>query len=152
MAPDSSENTTTQWGALFPGQGSQYVGMGEFLIKGFPIARQCFEEADDTLGYNLTQLCLKGPENQLNLTENTQPALLTLSIATLRVVQSLINIKFCGAAGHSVGEYGALIAAGVIPFSKAVELVRLRGKLMQESVPQGHGGHARSHRSQIRRC
>ena len=126
-------------GALFPGQGSQFVGMGEFLLREFALARRCFEEASDTLGYDLTRLCLKGPENQLNLTENTQPALLTVSIATLRVVQDLTDAEFQGAAGHSVGEYGALVAAGVIPFFKALELVRLRGKLMQESVPPGEG-------------
>ena len=135
----TNENATRQWGALFPGQGSQFVGMGEFLLKEFAPARHCFEEAGDTLGYDLAKLCLKGPETQLNLTENTQPALVTLSIATLRVVQKLTGIQFQGAAGHSVGEYGALVGAGVISFSKAVELVRLRGKLMQESVPQGQG-------------
>lgn len=135
----TSQNEKPKWGALFPGQGSQYVGMGEFLLKEFPLARQCFEEADDTLGYNLTKLCLKGPETKLNFTENTQPALVTVSTAILKVIQSLTDIPFQGAAGHSVGEYGALVAAGVIPFPKALELVRLRGKLMQEAVPQGEG-------------
>ncbi len=129
----------SKWGALFPGQGSQFVGMGDFLFREFALARHCFEEADDTLGYDLSRLCLKGPEHQLNLTEYTQPALVTVSIATLRVVQDLTGVEFYGAAGHSVGEYGALVAAGVIPFARALELVRLRGKLMQESVPPGKG-------------
>ena len=125
--------------ALFSGQGSQYVGMGQFLIREFQKARECFEEASDSLGYDMAQLCLEGPEDQLQLTENTQPAILTVSVAGFRVLQDLMDLKFHGSSGHSVGEYGALVTAGVIAFPKALELVRLRGKFMQEAVPQGQG-------------
>lgn len=124
---------------LFPGQGSQSVGMGESLIKDFQPARVVFEEASDALGYDMAKLCTEGPADKLQLTEYTQPALLTHSIATLNALKSKtdLNIKAC--AGHSVGEYAALVASGVISFSKAVELVRYRGQLMQKAVPVGKG-------------
>jgi [acyl-carrier-protein] S-malonyltransferase len=125
--------------ALFPGQGSQHVGMGDFLIKESPVAKQIFEEASDTLGFNMIELCLKGPEQKLQQTEFTQPALLTASVASFRVVQEKIGFKVAGGAGHSVGEYAALVTSGVLKFSKALELVKLRGKLMQETVPIGKG-------------
>jgi [acyl-carrier-protein] S-malonyltransferase len=125
---------------LFPGQGSQAVGMGESLIKDFQPARVVFEEASDTLGFDMTKLCLEGPTDKLQLTENTQPALLTHSIATLNALKSRVDLNIKACAGHSVGEYAALVASGVISFSKAVELVRLRGQLMQKAVPVGKGG------------
>jgi [acyl-carrier-protein] S-malonyltransferase len=127
--------------ALFPGQGSQHVGMGRFLEEFSPLARQTFEEASDTLGIDMRRLCFEGPEDQLVLTENTQPSLLTVSVATYRVLENqgfMDNIK--GAAGHSVGEYAALVNARVLPFAKALQLVKLRGQLMQQTVPVGEGG------------
>lgn len=126
--------------ALFPGQGSQHVGMGGFLLEESTIAKQTFEEASDTLGFDMFDLCLKGPEDKLRLTENTQPALVTTSVATYRVVKEKTGLTPTASAGHSVGEYAALVAAGVFDFAKSVELVKLRGKLMQESVPVGKGG------------
>jgi [acyl-carrier-protein] S-malonyltransferase len=123
---------------LFPGQGSQTVGMGRDLFEKYSIARQTFEEADDALGYKLSQLCFEGPEDQLRLTEITQPAILTVSIAALRVMESQIPRPAC-VAGHSLGEYSAHVAAGTITFADAVRTVRNRGKYMQEAVPVGVG-------------
>lgn len=128
------------YGVVFPGQGSQHVGMSESLIKDKSIVKQTFEEASDTLGEDLIKLCLQGPEDQLRLTHNTQPALLTASVATYRALNQMGSQEPKAAAGHSVGEYAALVSAGVIEFSKAVELTRLRGELMQKSVPVGEGG------------
>ncbi len=127
---------------IYPGQGSQFVGMGDYLVKNFPLAKQIFEEASDTLSINMLDLCLNGPEDQLQLTTNTQPALLTISTVTHRVIDQICPLPAKAGAGHSVGEYAALVAAGVISFPKALELVRMRGKLMQESVPVGLGGMA----------
>jgi len=127
---------------IFPGQGSQYVGMGKELCDHFRVARDVFQEADDTLHFSVSGLCFKGPEEALRLTENTQPALLTTSIAALTVLQEEKGIKPHFTAGHSLGEYGALVASEALSFSEAVQIVRLRGKFMQEAVPVGEGAMA----------
>ena len=126
---------------LFPGQGSQAVGMGKDLAERFPVARQTFEEADEALGKKLSQLCFEGPEDQLRLTENTQPAILTASVAAWRVLDEK-GVKPAFVAGHSLGEYSAHVAAQTISFSDAVRTVRNRGKYMQEGVPVGTGAMA----------
>jgi [acyl-carrier-protein] S-malonyltransferase len=126
---------------LFPGQGSQAVGMGKDLFERFPVARRTFEEADQSLGKKLSQLCFEGPEEELRLTENTQPAILAVSVAAWRVLEEK-GIKPGFAAGHSRGEYSAHIAAGTISFADAVTTVRNRGKYMQEAVPVGTGAMA----------
>src|SRR5881296_1797027 len=126
---------------LFPGQGSQAVGMGKDLFERFPVARQTFEEADQSLGKNLSQLCFEGPEEQLRLTENTQPAILTVSVAAWRVLDQK-GIRPAFVAGHSLGEYSAHVVAGTISFADAVRTVRNRGKYMQEAVPVGMGAMA----------
>jgi [acyl-carrier-protein] S-malonyltransferase len=126
---------------LFPGQGSQAAGMGKELAALYPVARHTFQEADDALGFSISHLCFEGPEEQLKLTENTQPAILTMSTAVGRVLQEQgILPQF--AAGHSLGEYSAHVAAGTIVFSDAVRTVRDRGRYMQEAVPAGEGGMA----------
>ncbi len=126
---------------IFPGQGSQIVGMGKDLADKYPVARQTFQEADDALGYKLSQLCFGGPEDQLRLTEITQPAILTTSIAALRVLETRIP-KPAFVAGHSLGEYSAHVASGTFSFANAVRTVRNRGKYMQEAVPVGVGAMA----------
>src|SRR5437899_11872180 len=126
---------------IFPGQGSQLVGMGKDLDEKYPVAGQTFEEADEALGYKLSQLCFEGPEEQLRLTEITQPAILTVSIAALRAVETQIP-KPCFVAGHSLGEYSAHVASGTFSFADAVRTVRNRGKYMQEAVPVGVGAMA----------
>jgi len=126
---------------LFPGQGSQAVGMGKDLAERFAIARRTFEEADQALGRKLSQLCFVVPEDQLRLTENTQPAILAVSVAAWRVLDEKA-IKPAFVAGHSLGEYSAHVAAGTISFSDAVRTVRSRGKYMQEAVPVGTGAMA----------
>ena len=126
---------------IFPGQGSQAVGMGKDLAGKYPIARQTFEEADEALGYKLSQVCFEGPEEQLRLTEITQPAILAMSIAVLRVLEGQIP-KPSFVAGHSLGEYSAHVASGTMSFADAVRTVRSRGKYMQEAVPVGVGAMA----------
>src|SRR4051812_39008913 len=127
------------WGALFPGQGSQAVGMGRFLFDNFPIAKQLFEEASDTLKQDFKKLCFEGPDADLTLTENTQPALLLVSFATFRVAKETTGIKITAGAGHSVGEYAAVVAAGSVKFADALRAVRIRGQEMQKAVPVGQG-------------
>jgi len=126
---------------LFPGQGSQYAGMGKSLADNFPVAREAFDEADAALGLCISKLCFEGPAEALQLTENTQPALLTVSIAAFRVLSEK-GLKPDFVAGHSLGEYSALVAAGSIEFPDAVRLVRKRGEYMQAAVPQGVGAMA----------
>jgi [acyl-carrier-protein] S-malonyltransferase len=126
---------------IFPGQGSQLVGMGKDLAEKYPAARHTFAEADEALGYKLSQLCFEGPEEQLRFTEITQPAILTVSIAALRVLESRMA-KPGFVAGHSLGEYSAHVASGTFGFADAVRTVRNRGKYMQEAVPVGVGAMA----------
>ena len=126
---------------LFPGQGSQYAGMGKSLADNFPVAREAFDEADAALGLCISKLCFEGPAEALQLTENTQPALLTVSIAAFRVLRER-GLKPDFVAGHSLGEYSALVAAGSIEFADAVRLVRKRGEYMQAAVPPGVGAMA----------
>ena len=114
---------------IFPGQGSQYVGMGKELAEQFPVARDTFAEANDALGLDLQGLCFNGPEEQLKLTINTQPCILTVSIAALRVLQAEVGWKADYLAGHSLGEFSALVAADAMSFPDAVRMVRLRGRL-----------------------
>jgi [acyl-carrier-protein] S-malonyltransferase len=123
---------------LFPGQGSQYVGMGKSLCEAYPAAQHIFEEADQALVFPLSKLCFEGPEDQLKLTENTQPALLTVSIAA-HCILSEKGITADFVAGHSLGEYSALVAVGSLKFADAVRLVRKRGQYMQQAVPPGVG-------------
>jgi [acyl-carrier-protein] S-malonyltransferase len=126
---------------LFPGQGSQYAGMGKTLADRFDVAREAFQEADDALGFALSKLCFDGPSELLQLTENTQPALLTVSIAAFRILQKHGRKPDC-VAGHSLGEYSALVAAESIKFGDALRLVRKRGQYMQAAVPPGIGAMA----------
>lgn len=127
---------------VFPGQGSQYVGMGKELCDEFVIARNTFEEANDSLGFDLSALCFEGEQSELSLTTNAQPALLTTSIACLRVLQSETSLNPDFVAGHSLGEYTALVANGVFNLGDAVNVVRKRGEFMQEAVPVGVGAMA----------
>jgi [acyl-carrier-protein] S-malonyltransferase len=127
---------------VFPGQGSQYVGMGKEFFDRSPAAREVFAEANEALGYDIAKVCFQGPEEELKLTANTQPAILATSIAALRVMQAEGEIIPVAAAGHSLGEYGALVAAGGLCFADAIRLVHLRGKFMQEAVPVGMGAMA----------
>jgi [acyl-carrier-protein] S-malonyltransferase len=126
---------------LFPGQGSQFAGMGKALADEYPAAQQVFDEADEALGFRLSRMCFEGPDADLKLTANTQPALLTVSIAALRALQAL-DWAPDYVAGHSLGEYSALVAAGSLNFADAVRLVRRRGQYMQEAVPAGVGAMA----------
>jgi len=123
---------------VFPGQGAQYVGMGQEIFQNYPQAKAVFLEADKRLGYGLSDLCFNGPEEKLKLTIHTQPALLTTSIACLELIKET-GVKPDYVAGHSLGEYSALVAAEALDFSDAVWLVEQRGKLMQEAVPPGEG-------------
>lgn len=135
------ENGKSQIAFLFPGQGSQAVGMGKALADAHPLAQQTFDEADEALGFKLSQLCFEGPEEQLRLTEHTQPAILTVSVAAWRLLDEK-GIKPAFVAGHSLGEYSAHVASGTLAFADAVRAVRNRGKYMQEAVPVGTGAMA----------
>lgn len=126
---------------LFPGQGSQAAGMGKALAETYPSARAIFEQADEALGIAISTLCFEGPDDQLRLTENTQPALLTVSVAAWTVLAEM-GYKPDYTAGHSLGEYAALVAAGSLKFADAVRIVRNRGRYMQEAVPAGAGAMA----------
>jgi len=126
---------------LFPGQGSQYAGMGKTLAEAYPAARLVFESADQVLGFPISKVCLEGSDEDLRLTENTQPALLTVSIAAFTVLREL-GVRPDFVAGHSLGEYSALVAAGSLRFSDSLRLVRKRGRYMQEAVPPGVGAMA----------
>lgn len=126
---------------LFPGQASQYPGMGRNLAESFPESRAVFDQADAALGFAISQLCFEGGEDALKLTENTQPAILTVSVAAYRALETRgVTPDFT--AGHSLGEYSALVAAGALDFSEAVKVVRQRGRYMQEAVPAGAGAMA----------
>ncbi|MBP2650137.1 MAG: fabD [Firmicutes bacterium] len=126
---------------VFPGQGSQTVGMGKDLYDNFAVAKAVFEEADEALGFSITDMCFNGPEEELMKTYNTQPAILTVSVACYRVLKEA-GIDADIVAGHSLGEYSALVAAGALSFKEAVVLVHKRGQFMQQAVPLGEGGMA----------
>jgi len=127
---------------LFPGQGAQRVGMGAELAREFSAAREAFNEADEALGFKLSKLCFEGPEEDLRLTTNTQPATLATSIAALRAFTAEYGVEAEIAAGHSLGEYTALVAAGALEFAAALRAVRERGRQMQEACPAGQGSMA----------
>ncbi|MGB9145688.1 MAG: ACP S-malonyltransferase, partial [Acidobacteriaceae bacterium] len=131
----------TKLAFLFPGQNSQYTGMGRDLCGNFAVARQTFEEADEALGFSISKLCFEGPEEQLKLTEFQQPAICAVSVAALRVLAEK-GIAPALVAGHSLGEYAANVAAGSLAFADAVRTVRQRGRFMQEAVPAGQGAMA----------
>ncbi len=141
VAPEPS----SPYALLFPGQGSQKVGMGKLLYERSPAARAVFDEADEVLGERLSTLCFEGDPDVLSLTANTQPAILTCSIAALRVFEARVQPRLgapTACAGHSLGEFSALVAAGALRFADAVRLVRIRGQAMQEAVPAGVGAMA----------
>lgn len=127
---------------IFPGQGSQYAGMGKDLAANFRVAKDTFAEADDALGFKLSSLCFNGPEEDLKLTMNTQPAILAVSIAALRILLTESDVQADFLAGHSLGEYSALVAAGALTLPDALRTVRSRGRFMQEAVPVGVGAMA----------
>jgi [acyl-carrier-protein] S-malonyltransferase len=140
---------------LFPGQGSQYPGMGKDLAEKFPEARQVFEEVDDALGFSLSKLCFEGPAEDLQLTENTQPAILTVSVAAVRALKASGFPAPSFVAGHSLGEYSALVVSGALSLVDAAKTVRARGRYMQEAVPVGTGAMAAvlgSELGTIQRC
>ena len=127
----------------FPGQGSQFVGMGKDVADAFPAAREVFDRADQALGDKISTLCFEGPEDALTLTRNTQPAIVTVSLAVLAALRAGTNVPWpVSAAGHSLGEYSALVASGALSLEDAVRIVRLRGEAMQEAVPAGAGAMA----------
>ena len=128
---------------IFPGQGSQLVGMGKNFYDKYTLVQDLFKEADDTLGFSLSNLILNGPKEDLDLTENTQPAIFLISYSIFKLIKEEFNIKLNNAnffAGHSLGEYSALASAGALSFSDTLKILRIRGKAMQSSVPKGVGG------------
>ena len=128
---------------IFPGQGSQIVGMGKEFFDKYQIVKKLFQEADDTLNFNISRIILEGPKEKLNLTANTQPAIFLVSYSIFKVVKEEFNIDLNEAkyfAGHSLGEYSALSCAGYLDFNKTIEILRIRGEAMQDSVPKGEGG------------
>ena len=127
---------------IFPGQGSQQVGMGASFLEVSPVAGQLFEEANDALGFDLRRLCLEGPEDELTLTFNAQAAILTVATIAYRLLSERVPLAPVFLAGHSVGEYAAVVAAGALPFADAVRTVYKRGKFMQEATPVGVGAMA----------
>jgi [acyl-carrier-protein] S-malonyltransferase len=127
---------------VFPGQGSQFAGMGKDVAERFPVARRVFDEIDTALGYSISQLCFEGPEEQLRLTQNTQPAILAVSAAIHAVLEDLGATRRDLVAGHSLGEYSAIVSVGGLTAAEAAKIVHLRGKFMQEAVPVGTGGMA----------
>jgi len=127
---------------IFPGQGSQHPGMGKDLADNFPAARRVFEEVDEALSFHISQLCFEGPSEALQLTENTQPAILSVSVAVLRAMEAEGFSQPVYVAGHSLGEYSALVAAGALSLADAARTVRARGRYMQEAVPPGQGAMA----------
>ncbi len=127
---------------IFPGQGSQFLGMGKDFFEVYPLAKETFKEANSILGYDIKRLCFDGPIEELNLTQNTQPAVLTVSTAILRVIKQETALQPELMAGHSLGEYTALVAAGALSFADALMLVYMRAKFMQEAVPDGVGAMA----------
>ena len=129
------------WAFLFPGQGSQFVGMGHEIAQAFPEAKEVFQQASDSLSYDMEKLCFKGIEDKLHLTEYTQPALLTTSIAFFQVLKDILPLSSQTiVAGHSVGEYSAHVSVGTFDFLTALQAVRKRGRFMQEAVRPGKGG------------
>ncbi len=135
-------STNKKIAAVFPGQGSQSVGMGKELFDNFKVYQDTLEEASDAVGVDFKKLCFEGPDADLNMTENTQPAIVTCSVGAFRVLQSEFGFTPVMTAGHSVGEYSALVASGVISFADSIKAVKLRGKSMQEAVPVGKGAMA----------
>ena len=129
-------------GLLFPGQASQFPGMGKELHEAYPVAREVFDEASDALGFSLADLCFRGSAEDLRMTENTQPSIFAVSVAAYRVLAEETGIRPLCAAGHSLGEYSALAASGALPLSDAVRLLRSRGRFMQDAVPPGEGAMA----------
>jgi [acyl-carrier-protein] S-malonyltransferase len=129
-------------GLVFPGQASQFPGMGKDLHDAYPAAREVFVEASEALGFSLADLCFRGSEEDLRRTENTQPAIFTVSVAAYRVLAGETGIRPLCAAGHSLGEYSALVASGALALSEAIRLLRSRGRYMQEAVPEGEGAMA----------
>ena len=128
---------------LFPGQGSQYVGMGSDFYEKFDLVKEIFKEVDQTLGFSLSDIILNGPEEKLKLTQNTQPAIMAVGVSIFRVLNKEFNLNLTESkffAGHSLGEYSALSCANYIKFSETIKILKIRGEAMQNAVPKGVGG------------